>query len=202
MKSHSLFPQVSLWFQPSVFSSERPFCSSHYLARSSRFPSLRCYSSRLTMVESTRFTQARQIQDNPEVLKLGQLAKEEEDEDDSMKKINPTDKGVFNNEKPIGLKLGTVGEKAHNDFFKYFSALTPRGRRHLAILLGTTISWFCTDIFVYGINLNSSVILKQINFTTGRGVDYHHKAYSSLMRTATGNLIVSWATRNHLLIVD
>lgn len=67
-------------------------------------------------------------------------------------------------------------------FMVYFSEW-----RHLKILFGTAVTWFLLDIAFYGTNLNQSVILADIGFTSGRN-EYH-----TLMRTALGNLIVTVA---------
>ena len=69
-----------------------------------------------------------------------------------------------------------------NTFIVYFSEW-----RHLRILLGTSLSWFLLDIAFYGTNLNQSVILTDIGFSTGKN-EYH-----TLMRNALGNLIVAVA---------
>ncbi|EEB06010.1 inorganic phosphate transporter [Schizosaccharomyces japonicus yFS275] len=67
-------------------------------------------------------------------------------------------------------------------FFEYF-----REWRHLKILISCAVSWFLLDIAFYGINLNQSVILKSIGFTTGKN-EYH-----KLMKNACGNLIIAIA---------
>ena len=62
----------------------------------------------------------------------------------------------------MAVALGTKaeGKRAHSDFFRYFSQW-----RHLKILIGTCMCWFCVDIAFYGVNLNQSAILTAINFT-------------------------------------
>jgi MFS transporter, PHS family, inorganic phosphate transporter len=67
-------------------------------------------------------------------------------------------------------------------FFIYFSEW-----RHLKMLLGTTLTWFLVDVAFYGTNLNQSVILTAIGFSTGKN-EYH-----VLMRNALGNLIIAVA---------
>jgi MFS transporter, PHS family, inorganic phosphate transporter len=65
-------------------------------------------------------------------------------------------------------------------FFVYFSEW-----RHLKTLLGTTSCWFLLDIAFYGTNLNQSVLLTDIGFSTGAN------EYDILMRNAVGNLIIA-----------
>jgi len=67
-------------------------------------------------------------------------------------------------------------------FFTYF-----REWRHLKTLLGTASTWFLLDIAFYGTNLNQSVILQEIGFSTGTN------EYQTLMRNAVGNLIIALA---------
>lgn len=72
------------------------------------------------------------------------------------------------------------GEPQWTTFFKYFSEW-----RHLKILIGTASTWFLVDVAFYGVNLNQSVILTAIGFSTGRN-EYH-----VLMKNALGNLIIA-----------
>ncbi|CAR25481.1 hypothetical protein ZYGR_0A00420 [Zygosaccharomyces rouxii] len=52
------------------------------------------------------------------------------------------------------------------------------------ILFGTAFSWFCLDVAVYGLNLNTAVILNAIGYS-GKG-----SIYQKLHDTAVGNLIL------------
>jgi len=152
---------------------------------------------RLTMVESTRFTQARAIQDNPDLIeKVGPIVGN--DGDDDLVKNNggkePSSPDTEHNlpdlqNKSAGL-TGIIGEKAHNEFGTYFSPSTPLGRKHLWALFGCAFTWFLVDITFYGINLNSGSILSLIGFTTGKGATKFDQTWSKLMKTATGNLII------------
>lgn len=141
---------------------------------------------RLTMVESTRFTQARAIQDDPELLNkasskgvvVGRIDSEEEL---ALEKAGGDVQPMTANTGSVAIGFGTVGQKPHNEFISYFSEW-----RHFKVLLGCSLSWFLVDIAFYGINLNQSAILTAINFTTGN-------TWSKLMKTATGNLIITVA---------
>jgi hypothetical protein len=65
-------------------------------------------------------------------------------------------------------------------FFVYFSEW-----RHLKILIGTASTWFLLDIAFYGTNLNQSVLLADIGYSTGS------TRYKTLMKNAVGNLIIA-----------
>ncbi|PWN87903.1 putative PHO84-inorganic phosphate permease [Acaromyces ingoldii] len=143
---------------------------------------------RLTLVESTRFTQARAIQDDPELLNkasaAGVIVSEDESEyaGNGEKKLSSSNSDIIAPEpEAVGLKLATVGKKPKNEFFEYFS-----NPRHALTLFGTAACWFLVDITFYGINLNQSSILTAIGFTNGN-------TYGKLMKTATGNLIITVA---------
>lgn len=141
---------------------------------------------RLTLVESTRFTQARAIQDDPELLNkasakgvvVGEIDSEEEL---ALEKAGGDVQPMTNHTGDVAIGFGTIGQKPHNEFFAYFSEW-----RHLKKLIGCSLCWFLVDITFYGINLNQSFILSAINFTTG-------STYSKLIKTATGNLIITVA---------
>ncbi|KAK0556679.1 hypothetical protein OC846_000998 [Tilletia horrida] len=151
---------------------------------------------RLTMVESTRFTQARAIQDNPDLIeKAGPIVGNDGDDDLIKNQKEPASPDSEPNlpdlqNKSVGF-TGMIGERAHNDFATYFSLRTPLGRKHAWALFGCAFTWFLVDITFYGINLNTTNILASIGFTTGSGPKGSPQAtWSKLMKTATGNLII------------
>jgi MFS transporter, PHS family, inorganic phosphate transporter len=74
----------------------------------------------------------------------------------------------------------TVRKSKYSTFFIYFSEW-----RHFKTLLGTASCWFLLDIAFYGTNLNQSVLLTDIGFSTGKN------EYDVLMRNAIGNLIIA-----------
>ncbi|KAK0530829.1 hypothetical protein OC834_002476 [Tilletia horrida] len=150
---------------------------------------------RLTMVESTRFTQARAIQDNPDLIeKIGPIVGNDGDDDlvkaDRKEPGSPDTEHLPNLENKAAGLTGMIGEKAHNEFSTYFSLRTPLGRKHAWALFGCAFTWFLVDITFYGINLNTTAILQSIGFTDGHGATAGAKTYSKLMKTATGNLII------------
>ncbi|KAE8209005.1 hypothetical protein CF327_g6958 [Tilletia walkeri] len=150
---------------------------------------------RLTMVESTRFTQARAIQDNPDLIeKTGPVVGNDGDDDlvkqDRKDAVSPdSDVRVPDLENKAAGLTGMIGEKPHNEFGAYFSLRTPLGRKHAWALFGCAFTWFLVDITFYGINLNTSAIIAAIGFSKGSGTG-NYAVWSKLMKTATGNLII------------
>ena len=74
----------------------------------------------------------------------------------------------------------TMRKTKYSTFFIYFSEW-----RHFKTLLGTASCWFLLDVAFYGTNLNQSVLLTDIGFSTGKN------EYDVLMRNAIGNLIIA-----------
>ncbi|KKK12546.1 hypothetical protein P175DRAFT_0525229 [Aspergillus ochraceoroseus IBT 24754] len=68
------------------------------------------------------------------------------------------------------------------DFCDYFKEW-----KHVKILFATSASWFLFDIAYYGLNLNQSIILAKIGYSTGS------TPWEKLWKTAIGNLIVQAA---------
>lgn len=137
---------------------------------------------RLTLVESTRFTQARKLQDDPELIAKGHqnLNRSPSDEDELTK-----EKALGGDVTPIeatavGMSFKSIG-KPKNEFITYFSEW-----KNAKKLIGCAAAWFLVDITFYGINLNQSSILSAIGFTKG-------STWGKLMKTATGNLIITCA---------
>jgi PHS family inorganic phosphate transporter-like MFS transporter len=67
-------------------------------------------------------------------------------------------------------------------FIEYFSHWN-----HAKTLIGCALSWFLVDVAFYGINLNQSVILADIGYSTGP------TPYKYLLKNAEGNLIIAVA---------
>ena len=74
------------------------------------------------------------------------------------------------------------GASKWSAFGQYFSEW-----RHLKVLIGTASTWFLVDVAFYGINLNQSVLLGLIGFTTGS------TEYEVLLKNTYGNLIIAAA---------
>ncbi|GAK62670.1 MFS general substrate transporter [Moesziomyces antarcticus] len=136
---------------------------------------------RLTLVESTRFTQARKLQDDPELIAKGHnnLNRSNSDDDDLKEKALGGDATPIENT-AVGMSFKSIG-KPKNEFIEYFSQW-----KNAKKLIGCAACWFLVDITFYGINLNQSSILSAIGFTKG-------STWGKLMKTATGNLIITAA---------
>ncbi|QDS74646.1 hypothetical protein FKW77_009276 [Venturia effusa] len=67
-------------------------------------------------------------------------------------------------------------------FIDYFSY-----PKHALILFGRAMSWFLVDVAFYGVNLNPSVILTSIGYSTGKN------PYEYLLHNAEGNVIIAIA---------
>lgn len=73
-----------------------------------------------------------------------------------------------------------AGRRARLDVFVVYF----REWRHLRTLIGTSACWFLLDVVFYGTNLNQSVILSSIGFSTSKN------EYDMLKRNAVGNIII------------
>jgi MFS transporter, PHS family, inorganic phosphate transporter len=138
---------------------------------------------RLTMAESTKFTEARKLQDDPNLIyELEGGSRPNAPHASAVDEVKESERGLEKENDIISrtaLGFKPVGQRSHNgEFFRYFSEF-----RHLKILIGTCMTWFLVDVAFYGINLNQSFILNAINFTS-------KDPYTKLMKTALGNLII------------
>jgi MFS transporter, PHS family, inorganic phosphate transporter len=138
---------------------------------------------RLTMAESTKFTEARKLQDDPNLIyELEGGSRPNAPHARAVDEVQVKERGLEKENEIISktaLGFKPVGQRSHNgEFFRYFSEF-----RHLKILIGTCMTWFLVDVAFYGINLNQSFILNAINFTS-------KDPYTKLMKTALGNLII------------
>jgi len=73
-----------------------------------------------------------------------------------------------------------VPQASWSDFVAYFGQW-----KNGKVLLGTAYSWFALDIAWYGLGLNNSFILQDIQFSGGAD------AYSTLYNTIVGNIIIN-----------
>lgn len=152
-------------------------------------PALATLWPRLTMPEGKQFLQSQELNSKSsststvdQADKIPALSTKSSGTDDVFDR-KPS--AVAQTEAPPALLSGSqVTNAKFNTFFVYFSEW-----RHLKILLGTSLAWFLVDVAFYGINLNQSVILQEIGFTTGRNT------YHKLMKNAIGNLIIAVVSR-------
>ena len=80
-------------------------------------------------------------------------------------------------------EIEAQGKRASFDVFLIYF----REWRHMKTLVGTALTWFLLDVAFYGTNLNQSVILGEIGYTSGRS------EYDMLKRNAVGNVIITVA---------
>ncbi|OJT14903.1 hypothetical protein TRAPUB_8526 [Trametes pubescens] len=166
----------------------------------SLIPAFGTLYQRLTLPESTRYTESRK----------GNTPIADEESIEELKKKANADPAVSEKPVPTSSSDGTrtppsetesetaaaaedarakravadlaAAKKAHfRDFFQYFSEW-----RHLKILMGTCTCWFLLDIAFYGINLNQNVVLQQIGFAGKDGTPWNN-----LFKIGVGNLIIT-----------
>ncbi|PWZ03048.1 putative PHO84-inorganic phosphate permease [Testicularia cyperi] len=135
---------------------------------------------RLTLVESTRFTQARKLQDDPELIAKGSNLNRSNSDEEITKEKSVSGIMTPIEHTAVGMSFKSIG-KPKNEFIEYFSEWN-----NFKKLFGCAACWFLVDITFYGINLNQSSILAAIGFTKG-------SVWGKLMKTATGNLIITAA---------
>ncbi|KAF3941784.1 hypothetical protein ABW19_dt0204823 [Dactylella cylindrospora] len=156
-------------------------------------PALLTLWPRLTMPEGKQFLQSQELNSTSSsstaVDEVGTKQKNAEesvsnsDNEEALANTRRASMAVGTGVAPPALLAGSSVDNAKfNTFFVYFSEW-----RHFKILFGTAMSWFLVDVAFYGINLNQSVILNAIGFTTGKN-NYH-----KLMKNALGNLIIAVA---------
>jgi MFS transporter, PHS family, inorganic phosphate transporter len=171
----------------------------------SLIPAFGTLYQRLTLGESTRYTEASKLGHHRDTESLPELKARADADVASADSSTHTSPNL--SEKPPNAKTqGAVVERdasaaggaeadptrdaaalkaakrAHwREFFVYFSQW-----RHLRVLLGTALSWFLLDIAFYGINLNQNVVLQEIHFDGKSG-----EPWERLFRIAVGNLIIT-----------
>ena len=103
---------------------------------------------------------------------------------DSSVELNVSDgQGLQEEIDAVHAEIEAQGRRADfRVFMNYF-----REWKHLKVLLGTMSTWFLLDVAFYGTNLNQSVILQEIGYSTGSN------EYEKLRRNAIGNLIIAVA---------
>ncbi|PIA15543.1 MFS general substrate transporter [Coemansia reversa NRRL 1564] len=132
----------------------------------------------LTMADSTRF-QNIQVTNNPS--NIDSI----DSEDDKFlvvdsQSINISSQSSENSPRSVPV----VEPQQHvKSFGQYFGEW-----RHLKVLLGTSIAWFALDVAFYGINLNSSVVIKAIGFAGNIRED---KPSHFIKRNCLGSIIIN-----------
>jgi len=155
-------------------------------------PALATIYFRLTMPEGRKYLQSRELNGSGSpksgVSKDGASSESgQEPQSESLRStvrstgtassVDPTTSAL---EKKLAASASSFDK--YKPFFVYFSKW-----KHLSVLLGTTTTWFLLDVAFYGTNLNQSVLLSEIGFSTGK------TEYDVLMKNACGNLIIAVA---------
>lgn len=149
--------------------------------------------ARLTMPEGKKFIQSKELNTKssssstksassitpPGTPKLPAFEKPNQQRDSRYDPMSP---GFDSHPTSIQSPTRDTETSKYSTFFIYFSEW-----KHLKTLLGTTSCWFFLDIAFYGTNLNQSVLLTEIGFSTGKN------EYDVLFRNALGNLIIAAA---------
>ncbi|OSC97424.1 MFS general substrate transporter [Trametes coccinea BRFM310] len=158
---------------------------------------------RLTLPESTRYTESRKgnlpIQDEESIEELKKKANADpgvtekvtpasSDSDgtrtppgDDVSGATTTTEDEAASRKRAAAELAAAKKNHFREFAHYFSEW-----RHLKVLIGTCTCWFLLDIAFYGINLNQNVVLQQIGFDGSSG-----SPWQRLFKIGIGNLIVT-----------
>ncbi|KAK5703244.1 hypothetical protein LTR97_004193 [Elasticomyces elasticus] len=146
--------------------------------------------SRLTMPEGKKFLQSKEL--NTPSSSNSSIYKQASAPQDIKKKFlyhstprsGHTADPVYSSPTVMAEEVAssTPAASKYSTFFVYFKKWS-----HLKTLIGTASCWFLLDIAFYGVNLNQSVLLSDIGFSTGKN-EYH-----VLMRNAYGNLIIASA---------
>jgi PHS family inorganic phosphate transporter-like MFS transporter len=160
----------------------------------SLIPAFGTLYQRLTMPESIRFTEARQMTASNQEMDLEKEIRAIKEADQHSEGISGPSSDIeeknqvkasnetAHQESDTPEAIATKKEKAQfSEFIAYFSEW-----RHAKILIGTCACWFFLDIAFYGINLNQIVVLQQIGFAGTGGTDWE-----KLFNLATGDIIVT-----------
>lgn len=148
-------------------------------------PALATLWPRLTMPEGRKFLESRELNrsERPESVNSRLSRKSRKSHGEGIELIRSDGTGLQEEIDAARAEIEDQGRRPRLDvFFVYFSEW-----RHLKTLLGTMSCWFLLDVAFYGTNLNQSVILQEIGYSTGKN------EYDFLKRNAIGNLIIAVA---------
>jgi PHS family inorganic phosphate transporter-like MFS transporter len=156
-------------------------------------PAFATLYARLRMPEGKKYTQSKELNtsSSSSSIKLASdvtpPAKVKPAEDRKLSRRNDLEyRGMSpaSASSPMSLHPETqdIDTSKYSTFFIYFSKW-----KHLKTLIGTASCWFLLDVAFYGTNLNQSVLLTEIGFSTGKN------EYDVLFRNALGNLIIAAA---------
>ena len=137
------------------------------------------------MPEGRKFLESRELNrsERPESVNSRLSRKSRKSHGEGIELIRSDGTGLQEEIDAARAEIEDQGRRPRLDvFFVYFSEW-----RHLKTLLGTMSCWFLLDVAFYGTNLNQSVILHEIGYSTGKN------EYDVLKRNAIGNLIIAVA---------
>lgn len=172
-------------------------------------PCLGTLYQRIVLPESTKYKNARALQEDPDLLKKGYIASDVIDKNgsgpssfDAEKKHSPpsSEAGAIGaaeiNPDTTNAGLGASGvakqrRAALSEFIEYFSE-----PKHALTLFGTASTWFLLDIAFYGINLNQSIVLTSIGYNNNSSNwrYLHDNTVGNLIITVAGFLPGYWAS--------
>lgn len=120
------------------------------------------------MPEGKKYTQSKELNTNSS--------------SSSIKSASSVTPPVISSPNSLHPETHDTATSKYSTFFIYFSKW-----KHLRTLIGTASCWFLLDVAFHGTNLNQSVLLTEIGFSTGKN------EYDILFRNALGNLIIAAA---------
>ncbi|KAJ8517484.1 hypothetical protein ONZ45_g5350 [Pleurotus djamor] len=122
----------------------------------SLIPAFATVYQRLTLPESPlHLSFGRRYRDLDKINRVDINQSHEQDTADDQKAEEPT---LVENESSRPPSAEASHKKTHiREFLQYFSEW-----RHAKLLIGTSLSWFFTNIAFYGVNLNQNFVLQQI----------------------------------------
>jgi PHS family inorganic phosphate transporter-like MFS transporter len=147
-------------------------------------PAFATLYQRFTMPKGKKFLESKELNSSRSSTKTGKADSSTVPTPSDLSPViagNVTETAAMAPKISLAYAAQDTSEKAKLDtFFVYFSEW-----RYLKTLLGTAFTWFLLDIAFCGTNLNQSVLLSEIGFSTGKN------EYDILMRNAVGNLIMA-----------
>ena len=148
-------------------------------------PALVTLWPRLKMPEGKKFLESRELnlKKRPESVNSRYTTTSRRKDSNEIQLIYSDGRGLQEQIDLVRAEIEEQGQRPRlSVFFIYF-----REWRHLRTLLATMSCWFLLDVAFYGTNLNQSVILMEIGYSTGKD------EYDTLRRNAIGNLIIAVA---------
>lgn len=141
---------------------------------------------RLTMPEGKKYLQSQELTAVQNSSLMASRSTLDSIDAAKLEKDGEAEKGMTDTQRRISVIEAHAAPPPQASKFKVFGQYFGQWR-HLKPLIGTAGSWFLVDITFYGLNLNQSIILSDIGFSSGS------TPYNTFVRNAYGNLIVAAA---------